>query len=53
MFKRNFNQLIQIGADPLLTPGKNVRVQVTQRDPGDPTGFGDNLSNGITFVMGP
>ena len=53
MFKRNFTQLIQSGVDPLLTPGQTVRVQVRQRDPADPTGFGDNLSNGISFVISP
>jgi hypothetical protein len=53
MFKRNFNALIQSGADPLLTPGQSVKVQVRQRDPADPTGFGDNLSNGLAFVILP
>jgi hypothetical protein len=51
MFKRNFNELIQSGSDPLLTPGQNVKVQAQQRDPLDP--FSDNLSNGIAFVIEP
>ena len=53
MFKRNFNALIQSGTDPLLTPGARVNVQVRQRDPADPTGFGDNLSDAVSFVIGP
>jgi hypothetical protein len=53
MFKRNFNALIQSGADPMLTPGQDVRVQVRQRDPSNTVGgFADNLSNGIAFTIG-
>ena len=53
MFKRNFNELIQSGLDPALTAGANVTVQVRQRDPLEPTGFGDNLTNGVSFVIAP
>jgi hypothetical protein len=54
-FKRNFNQLIQSGTDPMLTPGQRANIQVRQRDPANliPTGFADNLSNGISFVIAP
>ncbi len=51
--RRNFNATIQSGSDPMLTPGKFVSAQMFQRDPTDPTGFGDNLSNGIGFVIAP
>ena len=53
MFKRNFNELIQLGSDPALSVGANVSVQIRQRDALEPTGFGDNLSNGVSFVIGP
>jgi hypothetical protein len=53
VFKRNFNQLIQSGSNPVLTCGQTVFVQVRQRDTADPAGFGDNLSNGVRFVIGP
>jgi hypothetical protein len=53
MFSRNFNQLIQSGSDPALTAGQQVNVQVRQRDPNDPLGFGDNLSDALSFVIGP
>ena len=52
-FTRNFNQLIQAGVDPLLTVGQRVNAQYRQRDPADPLGFGDNLSNALSFVIGP
>ncbi len=51
--KRNFNNAIQTGSDPLLTAGAQVRTQWFQRDPADPAGFGDALSNGLSFVIGP
>jgi hypothetical protein len=51
-FQLNFNQVIQSGEDPLLTTGQRVNIQVRQRDPGDPAGLGDNLSNGLSFVVG-
>jgi hypothetical protein len=50
--RRNFNQWIRSGADPMLTAGQRVNLQWRQRDPGDPAGFGDNLSNGLSFVIG-
>ena len=53
MFSRNFNQWIQSGLDPALTAGQQVYVQVRQRDPNDPLGFGDNLSDALSFVIGP
>ncbi len=53
VFKRNFNARIQSGADPLLTVGARVNAQYRQRDPGDPAGFGDSLSNGVQFVIAP
>jgi hypothetical protein len=53
MFKRNFNQIIQSGVDPALTSGARVFAQYRQRDPADPTGFGDNLSDGLSFLVGP
>ena len=52
MLKRNFNQIIQSGQDPMLTAGQRVNVQWHQRDPADPLGFGDALSNGLSFVIG-
>ena len=51
-FSRNFNQLIQSGSDPALTAGQQVFVQLRQRDPNDPLGFGDNLSDALSFVIG-
>ncbi len=53
MFKRNFNQYVQTGIDPLLTSGQTVFTQWRQRDQFDPLGFGDNLSDGATFTIGP
>jgi hypothetical protein len=51
--RRNFNATIQSGSNPLLTAGALVRAQMFQRDPADPLGFGDNLSNGVVFVITP
>ena len=53
ILKRNFNARIQSGADPQLTAGRVVNAQWIQRDPADPAGFGDGLSNGIQFTIGP
>jgi hypothetical protein len=53
MFKRNFNDFIQSGVDPNLTAGQQVRIQARQRDLADPTGFGDNFSDGVAFTIGP
>ncbi len=52
VLKRNFNARIQAGVDPQLTAGQVVDAQWLQRDPGDPAGFGDSLSNGIRFTIG-
>ncbi len=53
ILRRNFNQVVQNGSDPLLTAGQVVYAQWRQRDPLDPAGFGDSLSNGVTFSIGP
>ncbi len=53
ILRRNFNKTIQGGADPSLTPGRVVTAQWRQRDPADPAGFGDGLSDGIRFVILP
>ncbi len=53
VLSRNFNNTIQSGNDPALTVGKKVFVQWRQRDPLDPAGFGDNLTNGATFLICP
>ncbi len=51
--RRDFNQVVQGGADVLLTAGQVVHAQWLQRDPADPAGFGDSLSNGVTFSVCP
>ncbi len=51
--KRNLNATIQSGSDPLLTPGQTVNVQWRQRDPADPAGFGDSLTDGLNFTINP
>ena len=53
VFQRDFNQLVQNGTNPLLTAGQTVHTQMRQRDPTEPLGFGDNLSNGLSFVIQP
>ena len=53
MLTKNFNKRIQSGADPSLTAGHRVNGQFIQRDPADPSGFGDTLTNGIQFVIAP
>ncbi len=50
---RNFNKTITSGSDPMLTAGKRVFVQWLQRDPANPLGFGDNLTDGMSFVINP
>ncbi len=47
----NFNNRIQNGSDPLLTAGQRVYMQLRQRDPSEPAGFGDNLTDGIDFII--
>ena len=49
----NFNSRIQSDVDPQLTAGNVIQAQWLQRDPADPAGFGDGLSNGIQFTIGP
>jgi hypothetical protein len=51
--KRDFNNRIQSGNDPMLSVGQTTFSQWVQRDPADPAGFGDSLSNGVQFVIGP
>ncbi len=53
VMKRNFNNHIQFGGDPLLTAGHTVTIQWRQRDFNDPTGFGDNLTNALEFTICP
>lgn len=50
---RNFNNTIQNGGDPQLSAGATVFAQWRQRDPGDPTGFGDSLTEGVRFTIQP
>ncbi len=50
---RDFNERVQSGADVLLTAGQRVSAQWLQRDPSDPAGFQDSLSNAVRFVVGP
>ena len=49
----DFNARIQGGVDPLLVAGVWVYVQYWYRDPGDPTGFGTGLSDGLSFAICP
>ncbi len=53
VLRRNFNATIQSGNDPALTPGQLVFAQWRQRDPADPAGFGDALSDGVRFTICP
>ncbi len=50
---RNFNAAIQSGNDVFLTAGQTVSAQWRLRDPADPAGFGDGLSNAVRFVICP
>ncbi len=50
---RDFNNRIQSGVDPLLSVGQRIRAQWEQRDPLDPAGFGDSLSDAVQFTIGP
>ncbi len=51
--RRNFNNHIQFGGDPLLTAGQTVMLQWRQRDGNDPLGFGDTLTDAIEFTICP
>lgn len=53
VLSRDFNARIRSGVDPLLTAGGTVFAQWRQRDPADPAGFGDSLSDGLRFVVQP
>ena len=49
----DFNARIRSGADPALVPGRMVYAQFYYRDPGDPSGFGTGLSDGLRFGIAP
>ncbi len=49
----NFQNRIQNGLDPALTPGQTVFAQWRARDPGDPAGFGDALTDAVRFTIAP
>ena len=51
LFLDGVNLKIQSGTDPRLTSGERIHAQWLQRDPGDPLGFGDSLTNGVTFTI--
>ncbi len=51
--KRDFNARVQSGVDPSLTAGQIVGVQWRQRDPQDPAGFGDSLTDAVLFTICP
>ena len=48
----DFNKRIQGGFDPALSIGQVVNSQWIQRDPADPAGFGDSLSDALEFTIG-
>ncbi len=48
----DFNAYAQSGADPSLAPAIQVRCQYWSRDPSDPSGFFDSLSNALWFSIG-
>ncbi len=52
-FSKNFNKTIAAKSDPLLTAGQRVFVQYYQRDPGNPLGFNDSLTDGMSFLIAP
>ncbi len=53
VISKNFNNRIQGGADPGLTSGARVNVQLLQRDPGLGDGFNDTLTDGVQFTICP
>jgi hypothetical protein len=53
LIKRDFNQRIQSGVDPQLTAGRRVVAQWSLRDPADPAGFGDSLTDAVRFEICP
>jgi glucose/arabinose dehydrogenase len=48
---RDFNTRIQSGVDPALSVGAQVNAQLRVRDPLDPAGFGDSLTDGVEFII--
>lgn len=48
----DFNAYLQSGADPSLQAATHVRCQYWSRDPNDPTGFLDSLSDALWFSVG-
>ncbi len=50
---RNFNARIQGGLDPQLTPGQTVFAQWRGRDPSEPQGFGNMLTDAVKFTIAP
>ncbi len=53
ILRSNFNKTIQNGSDPRLTPGQRIVAQWRQRDPMEPAGFGDGLSDAVQFTICP
>jgi hypothetical protein len=49
----DFNRHIQSGADPFLTLNQTVYAQYRFRDPRDPAGHGDSLTDALAFTVGP
>ncbi|MBI5434335.1 MAG: choice-of-anchor B family protein [Planctomycetes bacterium] len=52
MYSFDFNAYLQSGADPALQAATHVRCQYWSRDPNDPAGFFDSLSNALWFSIG-
>ena len=52
-FEVDFSERIRSGVDPRLSVGQRVFTQVWQRDPLNPAGFGDSLTNALSFVIQP
>ncbi len=50
---RDFNAIIQSGTNPGLTVGARAFAQWRQRDPADPAGFGDSLTDALRFTILP
>ncbi len=50
---QDFNKRIQGTTDPQLSVGQTVYAQWFQRDPADPAGFGDGLTNAVRFTICP
>ena len=52
-FSLDFNAWIASGADPALVAGQEVWAQYWSRDPGFPPPGGSNLTDALTFAIGP